>query len=70
MSVKTKLKNEIGSLPENIASQIYDYALFLKQKMIEEKELQQLSSSAAFKRLAKKSLKEIKNNELLTLDEV
>lgn len=70
MSVKTKLKNTIGGLPEEIAAQIYDYTLFLKQKMLEERELEQLSRSAAFRRLARRSLKEIRNKELLTLDEL
>jgi hypothetical protein len=70
VSVKTKLKNTIIDLPEGIAAQVYDYALFLKQKMLEERELEQLSSSPAFRRLARKSLKEIRNKELLTLDEL
>jgi len=70
MSVKTKLKNTIGDLPEEIAAQVYDYALFLKQKMLEEKELEQLSQSAAFQRLARRSLKEIRKNEFLSFDKL
>ncbi len=70
VSVKTKLKNTIGDLPEEIAAQVYDYAMFLKQKMLDERELRQLSNSAAFGRLARKSLKEIKDKDLLSLDEL
>jgi hypothetical protein len=70
VTVKTKLKNTIGDLPEEIAAQVYDYAMYLKQKMLEERELEQLSRSAAFRRLSRGALKEIRNKELLSLDEL
>ena len=70
MTVKEKLTTIINELPENIAAKIYSFALFLQSEMDEEKELNELSQSAAFKRLAERSLDEIENNETLSLDEL
>lgn len=70
MTVKEKLTTIIKELPDGIAAQIYNFALFLRNEMDEEKELLELSESPAFKRLAERSLQEIENNETLSLDEL
>ena len=57
MSVKSLLKNEIDNLPENIASEVFDYLRFIKFKNEEElliKNAQELSES---------SLEKIWNND-------
>ena len=70
MTTKEKLLEIIKKLPEDKASQVYDFALFLKQRDQAQRELAELSESPAFRRMAKRSLKEIRYRETLSLDEL
>ncbi|MFH1538028.1 MAG: hypothetical protein ABIH66_03655 [bacterium] len=69
MTTRQKLLKIIKELPDDVAAQVFDFALFLREKRREEKELRELSRSPAFKRLAGRSLDEIKDGETLSLDE-
>ncbi len=70
MTVKEKLTTIIEELPESVVDQIYSFARFLQVEMEEGRELHELSQSPAFTRLGVRSLKEIENNETLSLDEL
>jgi len=70
MTVKEKLAKIIKEIPDDMASQIFDFALFLKEKSREERETTALAKSPAFKRLARRSLKEIETGQVMSLDEL
>jgi hypothetical protein len=57
MSVKSLLKNEIENLPEDVASEVFDYLRFIKSK--NEKEL--LIKNA--QKLSESSLEKIWDND-------
>jgi hypothetical protein len=70
MTVKERLARIIERLPDDIASQVFDFALFIQERRREEREARELSKSPAFKRLARRALKEIAGQETLSLDEL
>ena len=70
MTVKEKLATIIRELPDEIAVQIYNFALFLREGRLEEQEMEELTRSPAFSRLAERALNEIDNGETLTVDEL
>ncbi|MEW6202445.1 MAG: hypothetical protein AB1546_10740 [bacterium] len=70
MTVKEKLARIIKDLPEEIAAQVFDFALFIKEKRREEQETQELAKSPAFARLARRALKEIDRGETISLNEL
>lgn len=70
MTVQEKLAKIIKEIPEDMASQVFDFAMYLKTKRSDEQEAAALANSPAFKKLARRSLKEIDSGQVMSLDEL
>lgn len=66
MTVKEKLTRVIKNLPDDMASQVFDFTLFIKERRHLEQEALGISQTPAFKRLAGRSKKETAGRETIS----